>query len=259
VADLLHPACPGKIKVTWIGHASFLIQTGGQNILVDPNWAHWMAFVKRVRHPGLSLDALPPIHLVLVTHAHYDHLHLRTLRKVSAGQPIIVPRGVGRVVRAAGFGEIIEMDLWQQVQVGSLKITFTPSKHWGARNVHDVHKGFGGFIIENELGRTVYHCGDSAYFDGFREIGSRHKINVALLPIGAYEAMSGRAVHMNPEEALAAFADLQADHLVPMHYGTFPLGGEPLAEPLERFIAGASTIGIESKVEILGEGEPHVF
>ncbi len=259
VADLLHPECPGQIKVTWIGHASFLIQTGGQNILVDPNWAQWMAIVKRVRHPGLLIDELPPIDLVLVTHAHYDHLHLRTLRKVSSGQPIVVPHGVGKVVRKAGFGEVIEMERWQEIQLGPLKITFTPSKHWGARNGYDVHRGFGGFLIENESGRTVYHCGDSAYFEGFAEIGNRAKIDLALLPIGAYEAMSGRSVHMNPEEALAAFKDLGATHMAPMHYGTFPLGGEPMHEPLERLQAGVREFGFEDRVAILTEGEPRIF
>ncbi len=259
VADLRQPRGPGKFQVTWIGHASFLIQSEGMNVLVDPNWAEWLAFVKRVRYPGLALHELPRIDLVLVTHAHYDHLHLKTLRRLGAGQPILVPRGVGKIVRKAGFGRVLEMERWQEVRIGGLKITFTPAKHWGARNVHDVHLGFGGFLIENSAGRVVYHCGDSAYFDGFREIGERARIELALLPIGAYKAMSGRVVHMNPEEALQAFADLGAAHLCPMHYGTFPLGGEPLDEPLARFRAGAQALGWEDRVRILAEGSPQIF
>ena len=257
--DLAHPECPGKIQITWIGHASFLIQTGGVNVLVDPNWAQWLAVVKRLRHPGMSLGHLPPIHLVLITHAHHDHLHLSTLRRISNGQPIIVPRGVGKIVRRAGFGEVLEMDYWQQVELENLRITFTPSKHWGARHIHDVHRGFGGYLIQNALGRTVYHCGDSAYFDGFAEIGARSSIDLALLPIGAYEAMSGRSVHMNPEEALTAFRDLGASHMAPMHYGTFPLGGEPVHEPLTRFRKQAHSLGWADRVSILEEGAPCVF
>lgn len=246
-------------QVTWIGHASFLIQTEGINILVDPVWSRWLGFLKRVREPGLLIEDLPPIHAVLVTHAHFDHLHLGALKRIGQGQPIIVPRGVGKLVKRRGFGEIVEMDLWAKVQYGPLEITFTPSKHWGARMVHDVHRGFGGFLIRNESGRTVYHCGDSAYFEGFTRIGEHSNIDLAMLPIGAYDAMSGREVHMNPEEALTAFTDLKAGHMVPMHYGTFPLGGEPMDEPLQRLQTASRERGLESAVTILKEGLPERF
>lgn len=246
-------------QVTWIGHASFLIQTEGMNILVDPVWSRWLGLLKRVRMPGLEIEDLPPIHAVLITHAHFDHLHLRALKRIGQGQPIVVPRGVGRLVRSRGFGEVVEMDLWAKVQCGPLEITFTPSKHWGARMVHDVHRGFGGFLIRNESGRTVYHCGDSAYFEGFTQIGEHCGIDLAMLPIGAYEAMSGREVHMNPEEALTAFSDLRAGHMVPMHYGTFPLGGEPMDEPLRRLLTASADRGLEKSVTILTEGHPVKF
>jgi L-ascorbate metabolism protein UlaG (beta-lactamase superfamily) len=259
VADLLHPEAPESFKVTWIGHASFLIQTDGMNILVDPNWAQWLAIVKRVRRPGLRIQDLPRIDLVLVTHAHYDHLHLRTLRKVSAGQTIVVPKGVGKIVSKAGFGQIIEMNCWEEAQIDKIHITFTPSKHWGARNVHDVHRGFGGFLIRNTAGRTVFHCGDSAYFEGFIEIGKRASIDLALMPIGAYISPSGRSVHMNPEEAFEAFKDLGALHMAPMHYGTFPLGGEPMHEPIERFRSTAKERDLEHRVSVFDEGSPLIF
>lgn len=246
-------------QVTWIGHASFLIQTEGMNVLVDPVWSRWLGFVKRVRQPGLEIEDLPPIHAVLITHAHFDHLHLGALKRIGQGQPIIVPRGVGRLVQKSGFGEVIELDLWARVQCGPLEITFTPSKHWGARMVHDVHRGFGGFLIRNESGRTVYHCGDSAYFEGFTRIGEHSDIDLAMLPIGAYDAMSGREVHMNPEEALTAFSDLRAGHMVPMHYGTFPLGGEPMDEPLRRLRAASSDRNLDHAVTVLKEGAPVKF
>ena len=124
--------------------------------------------------------------------------------------------------------------------------------------LHDQHRGFGGFLIEHG-GRTIFHCGDSAYFSGFQEIGKKAEITVALLPIGAYDTPTGRDVHMNPEEALQAFQELKANVLIPMHYGTFPLSYEPLEEPPQRLLAGAAKRGIADQVRILREGETVVF
>ena len=248
-----------SFRVTWIGHASWLVQTEGINILIDPVWAKWLGIVKRVRMPGLALLDVPPIHLVLITHAHFDHLHLSSLRRIACGQPIITPAGVGSLVANCGFGEIVELAYWEQVACGPLTITFTPSKHWGARWVHDTHRGFGGFLIRNSAGRTVFHCGDSAYFDGFTRIGESARIDLAMMPIGAYDSMSGRDVHMNPEEALTAFTDLGAKQFVPMHYGTFPLGGEPLHEPLDRLQRAAASRSLTDILTIPDEGQPGIF
>ena len=241
-----------QIFVTWIGHATFLVQMHGVNILIDPNWALWHSIFKRVRRPGIALQELPPIDLIMVSHAHYDHLHLKSLAEIANGQPILMPRRVSPLVRRLDL-EPVEMDWWDNIEVDGVKITFTPARHWGARYVHDLHRGFGGFTLT--IGnRTLYHCGDSAYFEGFKEIGSRFDINLALMPIGAYDAPSGRTVHMNPEEALDAFLDLQADTMIPMHYGSFPLGGEPMHEPLERLIYKAGSEGLSHRVRILEEG-----
>lgn len=247
-----------QVGITWIGHASFLIQCGGKNILVDPNWGMWLSLFKRMRHPGIPLDALPKIDLVLISHAHHDHLHLQTLREVADRQPILVPRGVGSLVKRRGFSEVHELEYWDTWSDGDLEVTLTPTMHWGARFIHDTHRQFGGFVIDAG-GTTVYHAGDSAMFDGFREIGLRHSIDVALMPIGAYDAPSGREVHMNPEEALDAFAHLGAKWMVPMHYGTFPLGGEPLHEPVERLEREAVIREIRERVVVMDEGDPHVF
>lgn len=258
----LKPAFPqlvaGQLGVTWIGHASFLIQTEKHFILIDPNWARWLKVIKRLRHPGFELEELPAIDLVLVTHAHFDHLDKKTLRAVAAHQPIVVPEHVGNLVSGLGFQQIHELAPWQLLEYEGLKITLTPAFHWGARLLHDHHRGFGGFLIEYN-GKTLFHCGDSAYFPGFREIGERAKIDIALLPIGAYDTVTGRDAHMNPEEALQAFQELKAGIFIPMHYGTFRLGYEPLEEPPVRLLASAIQQGLQDRIYILKEGEPIVF
>ena len=247
-----------QIGITWIGHASFLIQTQGVNLLIDPNWAKWLKVIKRIKHPGIQLHDLPQIDLVLVTHAHFDHLDRKTLREVADEQPIVVPFEVGNLVHDLGFHSVHELHYWQSYQHGPLRITLTPAHHWGARVLHDSHRGFGGFIVEAN-GRTIFHCGDTAYFEGFREIGGRFDIDIALLPIGAYDPPSGREVHMNPEEAVQAFLELKAKRLVPMHYGTFRLSYEPLEEPPARLLASAKSHGIVEKVTVMTEGQPMVF
>lgn len=248
----------GEIGITWIGHASFLIQTPEVNVLIDPNWSMWLKVIKRLKRPGVDLHHLPEIDFVLVTHAHFDHLDRRTLRKVASDQPIVVPLGVGNLVHDLGFKIVHELDHWQRLELGPLCVSLTPCHHWGARLLHDSHRGFGGFLIEAE-GRSIFHCGDSAYFEGFKEIGKRCEIEIALLPIGAYDPPSGREVHMNPEEAVQAFKELRAQTLVPMHYGSFRLGYEPLDEPPARLMACARAHGIEKKVLVMTEGTPVVL
>jgi len=247
-----------QICVTWIGHASFLIQTAKHSVLIDPNWARWLKIIKRIRQPGIELHDLPNIDLVLVTHAHFDHLDRRTLRAVASNQPIVVPENVGNLVHDLGFNQVHELGRWQSYNHEGLKITLTPAYHWGARILHDSHRGFGGFLIEYE-DRCIFHCGDSAYFDGFREIGERSKIELALLPIGAYDAPSKRDVHMNPEQALQAFIELRARTFIPMHYGTFRLSFEPVDEPPQRLLEQAGKLGLVDRVRVLAEGLPVVF
>lgn len=248
----------GQVCITWIGHASFLIQTPEHSILIDPNWAKWLKVIKRIKHPGIELHDLPAIDLVLVTHAHFDHLDKKSLRAVARDQPIIVPNAVGNLVHGMGFNEVHELNHWQTYELGSLKVTLTPARHWGARILHDSHRGFGGFLIEY-AGRTIFHCGDTAYFDGFAEIGNHSNVEIALLPIGAYDAPTKRDVHMNPEEALQAFQELRAQTMIPMHFGTFRLSYEPLDEPPRRLLEKALELNILEKVQLLNEGEPQLF
>ncbi|ACD83780.1 MBL fold metallo-hydrolase [Candidatus Methylacidiphilum infernorum] len=249
---------PGQICLTWVGHASFLLQTPRHNILIDPNWANWMLIIRRLKKAGIALDALPSIDLVLVTHAHFDHLNKKTLRTIAKKQPIVVPRGVKSLVQGLGFEKIVEMHWWEKIEIEGTEITFTPAKHWGARMLADFHRGYGGYCIKFD-GRTVYHCGDTAYFEKFPEIGQRLKPEVVLMPIGAYDPPSGRDVHINPEKAVQAFQELGGKIMVPMHFGTYRMSYEPLHEPAYRLIMAAKKRGILSSVRFLNEGIPTLF
>lgn len=244
--------------ITWLGHAGFLVHIGGRNILIDPNWALWHGPVKRISHPNISSRNLPYIDMVLISHAHFDHLHLPSLRAVAAGQPIVVPQGVGSIVKNCAFSKIIELGYWKSITIHDITITFVPTKHWGARFIHDTYRQFGAFIIQYG-DRAIFHCGDSSMFDGFQDIGKLAKIDIALMPIGAYRAPSGRPVHMNPEEAIEAAEMMGANHLIPMHYGTFPLGGEPIHEPALRLTQSATRLGWQNRIQLLPEGNTTVF
>jgi L-ascorbate metabolism protein UlaG (beta-lactamase superfamily) len=256
----------GQMGVTFIGHSSFLVQIGGQNIVIDPNYAKWIFVLKRLRRPGVRVRDLPAIDIVMVSHAHFDHLHRpslrsivrRTLRLTGKAPILIVPEHVGDLVSDLGFREVIEMKWWEQIRHAGVTITHTPARHWGARIIRDIHRGFGGFVVKSSK-HSIYHSGDTAYFEGFHEIGRRLKPELALLPIGAYNPPSFRNVHTNPEDAVQAFQDLNARWMVPMHYGTFRLSHEPMEEPLEFLEEVARKRGLSDRVLVLKEGITRIF
>jgi L-ascorbate metabolism protein UlaG (beta-lactamase superfamily) len=251
-----------ELGVTFIGHSSFLLQVGGKNVLVDPVLSKRLIVLRRQRRPGIVAEQMPAIDVVLVTHAHMDHLDLASLRKVvratrllSGRAPeVVVPKGVEDLVARLGFAQVHEMEWWQRLQVQDLVVTMTPCRHWGARMFSDTHRGYGGYVME-AAGHTLYHSGDTAYFDGFTEIGRRLKPQVALLPIGAYFPDSYRAVHTSPEEAVRGFVEVGAKWMVPMHFGTFRLGREPMEEPVQRLVAEAERLNIKGRIKVLEEGE----
>ena len=165
---------------------------------------------------------------------------------------------MGDLAYGLGFERLIELEWWESFSRGNWKVTLTPCRHWGARMLRDDHRGYGGFILEHE-GRRIYHAGDSAYFDGFKEIGARLHPEIALLPIGAYYPESFRNVHMGPDEAVKVFRDLGARWLVPMHYGTFKLSFEHIDEPPRWLQEIAEQDGLSEQLRVLEEGVPHVF
>jgi L-ascorbate metabolism protein UlaG (beta-lactamase superfamily) len=255
-----------ELGITFIGHSSFLLQIGGKNIVIDPNYAPWIFVLKRLRRAGVRIADLPPIDVILVSHAHFDHLHRPSLRAIARSNlrkygkrpTIVVPRNVGDLVSDLGMQQVIEMDWWQSTKFGSVEITHTPSRHWGARIIRDMHRGYGGFVLKAGS-HSLYHSGDTAYFDGFHEIGARLHPKIALLPIGAYHPESFRNVHTSPEDAVQAFIDLKAHCMIPMHYGTFRLSHEPMEEPVDRLLADAEARGITRQVLVLEEGKTKIF
>src|ERR1700732_6389 len=259
-------AAKGELGVTFIGHSSFFVQIGGQSVMIDPNFARWLFVLKRLRKPGVKIRDLPPIDLVLVTHAHFDHLHRPSLRAIvqqarirRAPPPIIVvPHHVMDLVSDLGFGDVVELDWWNSYRHRELTVTHVPSRHWGARIIKDSHRGYGGYVLRDSK-HSLYHAGDTAYFSGFREIGRRLAPAPALLPIRAFKPPSFRNVHANPADATRAFLDLNSRWMVPMHYGTFKLSHEPMDEPLQLLEQEAKAAGIEDRVLVLQEGVTRFF
>ncbi|MEQ1647227.1 MAG: MBL fold metallo-hydrolase [Hyphomicrobiaceae bacterium] len=253
----------GNVQVTAIGHASFLCQTGGCNILIDPVYAERASPVrfagpKRVNAPGIAFEALPQIHAVIVTHNHYDHMDVGTLKRLwQRDNPrFITPLGNDTILRdEVGAIEVVALDWDQGMTVAyaansgaAIEIIAVPTQHWSARGTRDrMHALWASFIVKNGS-TTVYAVGDSGFGDGrtFQHVRTRHpKIQLALLPIGAYEPrwfMSTQ--HMNPAEAVAAFQLCGAERALGHHWGTFQLTNEAIDAPPKALALALQASGI---------------
>lgn len=224
-------------SLTWIGHATFVLRLGGKTIAIDPIWSEKISgVVPRRAAPGVALENVPSIDVVLVTHNHRDHMDVPTLEKIGPTAQYVVPLGNARLLHKVGLTNTIELDWWQSHTVDAVTITLVPARHWSMRFPWDRNDMlWGGYVISGPEGRA-YHSGDTALFDGFTEIGERcGPIDWAMLPIGAYEPRwFMEPQHMNPEDALIAFERLGAKTFVAMHWGTFKLTDESIAEPPEK-------------------------
>lgn len=233
---LSHP----RDSATWTGHASVIWRLGGRTILSDPVWSRRVAFVvKRLVPLPFPWDHVPRPDLVTLSHNHYDHMDVATLRRVRATTTVCVPRGVGPWFRKRRFRSVHEFDWWQTRDLDGLAVTFVPSQHFSGRTLWDRNRSlWGGWVVQGRR-HAVYHGGDSGYFPGFVEIGDRfRRLDVACLPIGAFEPRwFMRRFHVNPEEAGQAFLDVRARALLPIHWGTFRLSDEAMDEPPRRIRA----------------------
>lgn len=263
----------GELRVSWVGHATFLVQLPGFSVLTDPIWSRRASPVpwagpSRIVPAAFDFDRLPDrLHAVVISHDHYDHLDRPTVRRLvrryGGGTTWIAPLGHGEWLRRRGADRVIELDWWEEAELqgdaGVVRATALPARHWCARSPMGSRRLWASWALRGDAGGSVYFAGDSGYFPGYSEIGERAgPFDVALMPIGAYRPrwFMERA-HMNPEDAVRAYTELGATGVfVPMHWGTFRLADEAPLEPPELTRQAWAEAGLPAEhLRILRHGE----
>ncbi len=259
----------GALRITWIGHSTALIQLDGLNFLTDPIWSPVAGVgplgARRISAPGIRFEDLPPLDGVLVSHDHYDHLDLKTLRRLAQGHgcPVFVPLGNGALMKEAGFTQVLELDWWEHaVVVPGVRVRALPARHGSQRRPWSENRTLWcGFSIEGPSGR-VFFAGDTGFGPHFAQIRQVcGPFRAALLPIGCYEPRAFMApIHLSPREALEVAPLLDAAAVIPIHYGTFTEGQEGYDGPLADLDAAlAANPGWPSRVHALKRGEACVL
>ncbi len=232
------------MTLAWLGHASVLINFYGTWLLTDPALRSHVGVSlaglttlgpRRLVQPALEIKELPPLDAVLVSHAHMDHCDMGTLRKLSRSARAVVQKGNGDLVRR--FKRVDELGWGESVEVSGARIEAIEVNHWGARKLTDSHRGYGGFLIEKN-GRALVFGGDTAYTRAFARLRERLRIDLAMMPIGAYDPWVH--AHANPEQSWAMSRQMGARYIMPMHHSTFRLSREPAGEPVARLLAAAA-------------------
>lgn len=264
------PRVVNGIRITFINHSTFLIQADGTNILTDPIYSEraspftWIG-PKRMRPPGIRFEDLPKIDLVLISHNHYDHLDIATVKRLHEKfhPDFIVPLGVGEFLKQQGIDDYQELDWWRDLPLhDSLSVTAVPAQHFSGRGFFDRDATLWcGYVMHSKSGST-YFAGDTGYSSRmFKEIGERSSIDVAIIPIGAYKpAWFMSPIHCSPEEAVMIHRDLKATRSIASHYGTLPLADEAQQEPVEDLVRAKQKYGVgEKEFVALKEGEAENF
>jgi len=229
------------LAAVWIGHATVLLRIGGMTVLTDPVMANRVGVglglvtggPRRLVAAALGVRELPPVDLILISHAHFDHLDRPTLDRLPKNAAVITAHHTLDLVRDLGFRRIAELQWGERLQFGPLRITAREVNHWGARTFFDRHRGFNAYLIETDHRRILYG-GDSAYHEGFCDLGT---VDLGIIGIGAYDPYV--AAHATPEQAWAMANHVRATHILPMHHSTFRLSHEPVHEPMERLLTVA--------------------
>ena len=248
---------PDEMVVTFVGHATFLLQFHGLTMLTDPHWSRHASPVnflgpQRVHPPAVGFDDLPKIDYVLLSHNHYDHLDLPTLKRLNRRDKprFIVPLGNGPWLQRSGLEQVVEVDWWQEIVIDTMtRLVFTPARHWSSRGLWDYNRSlWGSYWIRSRAG-SLYFGGDTGYGQHFRQIaGHLGPVDLALLPIGSYEPRwFMRDHHMNPAEALLAHRDLKARRSIGMHFGCFQLSDEGIDQPIQDLEAALKEEGMGEK------------
>jgi N-acyl-phosphatidylethanolamine-hydrolysing phospholipase D len=249
--------------VTWVGHATLLVQLQGVNVLTDPNWADHVGppvfGVRRLVPAGLRFEDLPPIHAVVISHDHFDHLDLATVQRLArVHRPVfVVPLGIGTWLADRGVTSVVELDWWQSWSLRGVTFTATPAQHNSGRGLLDQNERLWASWVITGARKRLFFGGDTGYTEALAEIGRRlGPFDVTALPIGGYSSFAARHPnHVSPEEAIQLFEDLRGRLLVPMHWGTFELNREPFREPPRRLLAEALRRGREEQIALLSQGQ----
>ena len=250
-ADYATPPASG-LRVTWLGHSTLLLEIDGRRVLVDPVWgerASPFTFIgpRRFYAPPLALAELPPVDVVVLSHDHYDHLDLPTMKALAArGARFVVPLGVGAHLRAWGVAErdVTELDWWDEARVGDLVLTATPARHFSGRSLDDAGRTlWAGWAIAGPTHR-VFYSGDTSLHDEFSEIGRRlGPFDLTMIEAGAYDEL-WVDVHLGPEQAVLAHRLVRGDVMLPVHWGLFDLALHGWTEPMERVLVAAERAGV---------------